>query len=106
MLSRSEASLVPEAEILRSACGLAQDDNRAAGSYSFMSPKSLSKNKRFLTGLYGSFLIVYSRSIRNPYSSFVDWPIVRKSISGMLSWMIAHACEPIMKEMAHGQIYR
>ena len=41
MLSRSEASLVPEAEILRSACGLAQDDNRATGSYAFMNPKVL-----------------------------------------------------------------
>jgi len=29
MLNRSEASLILEAEILRRACGLAQDDNRS-----------------------------------------------------------------------------
>src|SRR4051794_29848121 len=38
MLSRSEASLVPGVEILRCAYGFAQDDNRAAGSYSLTNP--------------------------------------------------------------------
>jgi hypothetical protein len=39
MLSRSEASLVLEAEILRSASGSAQNDMPSGSNYSFMNPK-------------------------------------------------------------------
>ena len=40
MLSRSEASLVHEAEILRSPAGSALDDGRANSRYSFINPKA------------------------------------------------------------------